>query len=178
MQLLARFESRFGLTRGDVTVTLFLAASALVGFFYVTFFDTRPELVQRDLSRLFAHRDSVLAARQVRTAAALDTALAETAVAPPWVPLGAIEKAGDSADAARGASRGGKGGKQPPAKPIDLNTASLADLMRLPGVGEKTAEAIVERRRESRFRSIEDLMEVKGIGPKKLEKIRPFVMVR
>lgn len=59
--------------------------------------------------------------------------------------------------------------------PIDLNSASLDDLMGLPGVGEIMALRIVENRP---YQNVEDLMKVSGIGPKSLEKIRSFVLVK
>ena len=62
--------------------------------------------------------------------------------------------------------------------PVDVNTASVAELMRIPGVGPVTAESIAAARAERPFSSVADLDRVKGIGPKTLEKIRPFVMVK
>ena len=48
---------------------------------------------------------------------------------------------------------------------IDLNTASAADLTRLPGIGEKRAQAIVaDREANGPFRIPEDLTRVSGIG--------------
>ena len=59
---------------------------------------------------------------------------------------------------------------------INLNTATLSDLDRLPGVGQVTAQSILDyRKQRGGFTSIDNLLEVKGIGPNKLEKIRPFV---
>jgi len=49
--------------------------------------------------------------------------------------------------------------------------------MKLPGIGQKTAEAIINYRTESKFSKIEDIMNVKGIGPKKFEKIKDFIQV-
>ncbi len=61
---------------------------------------------------------------------------------------------------------------------IDLNKASAEMLQSLPGVGPKTAQAILDYRNlRGGFRSVEELLEVKGIGPKKMEKIRPYVTV-
>ncbi len=63
-----------------------------------------------------------------------------------------------------------------PVFPIDLNKASVQELTLLPGIGEKTARRIVEKRAELKgFSSVEELMEVKWIGKAKLEKIRDLV---
>ncbi len=59
---------------------------------------------------------------------------------------------------------------------VSLNSATRAELETLPGVGPKTAEAIIAYRSErGTFSSIEELINVKGIGPKKMEKMRPFL---
>jgi competence ComEA-like helix-hairpin-helix protein len=60
---------------------------------------------------------------------------------------------------------------------VNLNTATKAELMSLPGIGEVIAERILEYRRQKRFERPEELMEVKGIGPKKFERIRPYIRV-
>ena len=65
-----------------------------------------------------------------------------------------------------------------PAGPVDLNEATAAQLRRLPSIGPKTAERILEhRRRNGPFRSVDELREVPGIGPRTLEKLRPLVVV-
>lgn len=65
---------------------------------------------------------------------------------------------------------------QPGDPPINVNTASVEQLMQLPGVGTVTAQNIVAARAERPFRSLADLDRVKNIGPKTLEKLRPFVV--
>jgi competence ComEA-like helix-hairpin-helix protein len=61
---------------------------------------------------------------------------------------------------------------------LDLNRASPADLVLLPGVGPKLASRIVDERvRRGGFRHIEDLREVKGIGAATLDHLRRFVRV-
>ncbi len=67
--------------------------------------------------------------------------------------------------------------KAMPTEPVNINTASKAELMTLPGVGEVIAERILEYRRHKRFETPEELMEVKGIGPKKFERLRPYIRV-
>jgi len=61
---------------------------------------------------------------------------------------------------------------------IDLNRASLEDLVLVPGIGEKTAEKIVEERGlNGKFRTPDDLMRIKGIKEKRLEKLRKYLCI-
>jgi competence protein ComEA len=61
-------------------------------------------------------------------------------------------------------------------EPVLLNTAAADDLRRLPGIGQKRADAILAlRARLGRFRAIEDLLKVKGIGRATLKRLRPLV---
>lgn len=59
---------------------------------------------------------------------------------------------------------------------VNVNTATAADLERLPGIGPVLARRIVEHR-EARglFRRIEDVREVKGIGPKLYQRLAPLL---
>lgn len=59
---------------------------------------------------------------------------------------------------------------------IDLNTADFDQLIRLPGIGEKRAQAILDWRQEhGSFRTTEQLLEVQGIGRDTLAKISAYV---
>jgi competence protein ComEA len=63
--------------------------------------------------------------------------------------------------------------------PIDVNTATTQELDTLPGIGPKTAQAILEYRETyGKFSSPEDLMNVPGIGPKKFAALRPHIVVK
>jgi competence protein ComEA len=65
-----------------------------------------------------------------------------------------------------------------PAGPVNLNTATVAELDTLPGVGPVTAAAIVAfRDANGRFTDVEQLGDVDGIGPARLEKLRDLVHV-
>jgi len=57
-----------------------------------------------------------------------------------------------------------------PGERVDLNRASVAELMRLPGIGRKKAEAIAAHRAQKPFRAPSELAQVKGIGKTWLEK--------
>lgn len=61
---------------------------------------------------------------------------------------------------------------------IDLNTADVYDLQRLPGIGEARARAIVEYREEyGPFRTVEDITRVSGIGDGILAGLQEYVTV-
>jgi competence protein ComEA len=62
--------------------------------------------------------------------------------------------------------------------PVDLNTATLAQLDALPGVGPVLAQRILDWRTEhGRFTTTDELQEVPGVGPKKLESLKPHVRI-
>ncbi|OMC30132.1 ComEA family DNA-binding protein [Mycobacterium colombiense] len=68
--------------------------------------------------------------------------------------------------------------KPKPGQAVDLNTATVAELDALPGVGPVTAAAIVAwRQSNGRFTSVDQLADVEGIGPARLEKLRALVRV-
>jgi competence protein ComEA len=59
---------------------------------------------------------------------------------------------------------------------LDINSADKDLLVQLPGVGPKTADAIIEyRKANGEFKRIDDLTNVKGIGDKKLLKLKPYL---
>jgi competence protein ComEA len=59
---------------------------------------------------------------------------------------------------------------------ININTASASELEKLPGIGTKTAEAIVEfRRSNGTFRRAEHLMLIRGVSEERFLRIRPLL---
>lgn len=66
----------------------------------------------------------------------------------------------------------------PAEKSININYAKREDLITLPGIGEKTAQNIIEyREKHRRFRNISELLNVKGIGDAKLAKIKKYIFI-
>lgn len=74
-------------------------------------------------------------------------------------------------------------GSRPPAAtattasaPVNLNTATMAQLETLPGIGPATAQRIVDyRQQNSGFKTLEELMNVRGVGEVSFLKLKPLV---
>ena len=61
---------------------------------------------------------------------------------------------------------------------INLNTATMDDLVQIPGISEITAQRIIDyRTRKGDFTSVDELCNVSGITEKKLEDIRYMLRV-
>ncbi len=145
-------QDRFGFTRNEINVILFLSVTFVAGS------GIRWYRQHADASSApafdYSRSDSVFVARS-------------------RAPL-----SGQPAPLTTGRPRAA--GKQlPPAGSINLNTASVQELMRLPGIGETYAKRLIAYRQEhGPFDSVDDLIKIKGIGPKKLEKIRHFLAIQ
>jgi competence protein ComEA len=67
---------------------------------------------------------------------------------------------------------------KPGATAVNINTATVAELQRLPGIGAATAGRIIEyREKNGPFGKPEELMNVRGIGEKSFLKLKPLVVV-
>jgi len=65
-----------------------------------------------------------------------------------------------------------------PSTPLDLNTASEAELERLPEIGPTLAARIVaQRQAQGPFRAVEELATIEGISPRMVDTLRPLVTV-
>lgn len=61
---------------------------------------------------------------------------------------------------------------------VNINKATVEELVQIKGIGQKYAERIIEfRNKNGPFNKIEDIMNVKGIGPKKFELIKDLITV-
>ncbi len=61
---------------------------------------------------------------------------------------------------------------------ININTATVDELEKLPNIGRKTAEAIVEfRTANGPFGRIEQLMQIRGVSEERFESLRPLIKI-
>jgi comEA protein len=69
---------------------------------------------------------------------------------------------------------GAKGGEQK----ININTASLNELQKLPRVGPQVAQRIIDYRKEhGNFKKIEEIMKVRGIGERTFNQLKDLITV-
>ena len=61
---------------------------------------------------------------------------------------------------------------------VNINTADVAQLSLLPGVGAKAAQRIIDyRSQHGQFQKPTDLMQIKGFGDKSFERLSPYIAV-
>lgn len=125
------------------------------------------------IGRLEAHQIKIFqTARDGNVIAATDGTRMRWTLAP---------KSGDPHSRARVWSTGDAPAQLPAAPArggIDLNEATVDELVALPGVGKKMAERIIaDREANGPFRTVNDLARVKGVGKSKLGKLRPYATV-
>ena len=90
--------------------------------------------------------------------------------------LGLVTAAVSAQEAARPAAK--TAAASAAAGTVNLNTATVAQLETLPGIGKATAERILEyRQKNGGFKKVEDLMNVRGIGEKSFLKMKPLITV-
>jgi competence ComEA-like helix-hairpin-helix protein len=152
---LTDLQHRFGFTRNEVVLILFLSVSLLAGAGIRMFRADISGGAEIPASSFYASSDSEFAA---------------------------LSSAAGSGDSATGAPHSGRVFPRkpiPPAASVDINTATRGELTGLPGIGDAYADRIISFRQEhGRFSRINDLMRVPGIGRKRFEALRPFITVR
>lgn len=60
---------------------------------------------------------------------------------------------------------------------ININSADSSELQKIPGIGEKTAQKIIDYRSNNPFSSIEDIKNIDGIGDKKFESMKEYISI-
>ncbi|MGO3017915.1 MAG: helix-hairpin-helix domain-containing protein [Anaerococcus sp.] len=60
---------------------------------------------------------------------------------------------------------------------VNINTASKEELMKLPNIGDKRADSIIEYRQNNKFENIEDIKNVSGIGNNYFEQMKELIKI-
>ena len=175
MRWLYRLQTRVGLTGPEGAAALVLLGALGAGL-AVERVRSAAEPVPADL---YAAADAAFA----RAAPPAEPDAGPTAVlgldppgAAPPVDTSAAGGAASVAEAEAVAAAAPRGASKPPPVRTNLNTASAADLQRLPGIGPALAGRIVAyREANGPFRSPAQIVEVKGIGDKTFEKLAPWL---
>jgi comEA protein len=152
MKLLSFFQHTLGFTRNEMAVVLVLSGTFLIGV-AIRWYD--PDSANgAELREQFDYSASDSAFLE----------LSKSEAQSPAPPLDSVleEKSGSHGSVRR----------------INLNRATMAELMRLPGIGPAYAERILRYRQDhGGFRSVGEMRRIKGIGKKKFEQLLPLITV-
>ena len=166
--MLKKLSKKLGFTETELLVILFLAVIFILGFIYKEIFEeaNKPEYVNFNYSKedsLFSYYSKL--DPEASTDDTLGINNLETKRRVLELPDTIIYAQKDVSSLKE--------------QSININSASLNELTMLPGIGDKTAEKIIELRTErGEFRRLEDLMDVKGIGEVKFNKIKKFLYIK
>lgn len=167
--MLKKLSRKIGFTETEIKVILFLAVGFSIGFVIKIYNDTsKPEYKSYD----YTQEDSLFNYYNNRAEKNLNNEKNKKE-----------DKLVDSKEEVLDFSSTGFEKKKslppPEEKSININEADLETLIRLPGIGEKTAQKIIDlRNKKSEFENLEELMEVKGIGEVKFNKIKKFLYIK
>jgi competence protein ComEA len=162
--MIDRISKKIGFTPTEIKVILFFVAVFIVGYFYSEFFknEIETEYVEYDYSKqdsLFNHYSNTEESDELTLKNNLE------------IKREVLELS--STDFSRFE-------ELPPLleESININTAGIEELERLPGIGEKTARKIIALRNiRGAFGKLEELLDVKGIGEVKFNKIKKFLYI-
>ena len=164
--MLEKFSKKFGFTQTEVLVILFLAGLFLLGFVYVEFIKKESndnkfiDYTKQD--SLFYYYSNLNPEIDFEDSTLISNLEIKKRVLELSDTIEYVKK--DISALAE--------------KSINLNKAGISDLVKLPGIGEKTAEKIIQLRNErGKFKRIEELMDIKGIGEVKFNKIKKFLYI-
>jgi len=164
--MLEKFSKKIGFTQTEVLVILFLTGLFLLGFVYVEFIkkegNDKEFIDYTKQDSLFYYYSNLNPEIDIEDSTLISNLEIKKRVLELSDTIEYVKK--DISTLAE--------------KSINLNKAGMSDLVKLPGIGEKTAEKIVQLRNEKgKFKRLEELMEVKGIGEVKFNKIKKFLYI-
>ncbi len=163
---LKKISEKIGFTQLEIKVLLFLLVVFISGFVIKSFFsEENKKPVNFDYSR----EDSLF----------LSIDLAEDSIKDHHAEkINETDYKNEVLGLQKPVLNSGKSDNLPAEKSININKADIKSFSRLPGIGPKTAERIIEyRKTNSGFKKLEDLLNVKGIGNSKFNKIKKYLYI-
>jgi comEA protein len=159
-----KISVKIGFTETEIKVLLFLLGIFLAGFSYITFIKASdPSYKEFDYSK---EESSLLKAES-------GDSLNEPAI------MEGKDTVRNQVLELKDRSYKVTSKKAPNENSINLNTASKEQLMKIPGIGEKTADNIFAyREKNGKFKSLEEIMNVKGIGESKYNKFKKYLYLK
>lgn len=163
-----KFSKKFGFTQTEIIVILFLAVLFIIGYVYVEFI--KDEAVREIKYVDYSKEDSLFAIySNINPESDLDDS---SLISDLEIKKQVLELSDSIAYVKKDISILTE-------KSVNINTAGVNELVKLPGIGVKTAEKIIELRTErGKFKKLEELMDVKGIGEVKFNKIKKFLYIK
>ncbi len=164
--MIEKISKKIGFTPTEIKVILFFVVIFLIGYFYSEFFRTEieAEYVEYD----YSEQDSLFNLLSSTDARDINDFKSKNNLE---IKRQVLELS---------SSDFSKYEELPPLleKSININTAGIEDLERLPGIGEKTARKIIALRNDrGAFAKLEELLDVNGIGEVKFKKIKKFLYI-
>ena len=164
--MLERISKKIGLTRTELKIVLFIITVLIVGFVYKTFLDRKVEIpfksydyIEEDQKFYGSTEDSTLLNPQKSDDKEVD------------YKQEVLDFNTQDFDKVKKKTL-------PLENSLNINKANIEELVTLPGIGEKTAQNIIEyRKKNGGFRNIDQLLNVKGIGKSKLTKIKKYIFI-
>jgi competence ComEA-like helix-hairpin-helix protein len=162
-----KLSKKIGFTETEIYVVLFLAGMFILGFVYVEFIkdDSPAEYINFDYTEedsLFNHYSKLNPEYNLEDSSLISNLEIKRRVLELSDSFAYVKK--DLSSLVE--------------KSININTAGVNEFVKLPGIGEKTAEKIIQlRNQKGKFRKLEELMEVRGIGEVKFNKIKMYLYI-
>lgn len=156
-------QTLFGVTKQELIAVLFIVSGLIIGLCIKTFFRNEHEYSSHDefAKEIYYQLDSIAAVQQTT-----------------YTGVNENDDAYDTVLYDKTNERKTEAIKITIPSIVNINEATKAELMKLPGIGEKTAEKIIEYRKLNGFKQVSDIMNVKGIGQKKYEKLKQYITLR
>jgi competence protein ComEA len=164
--MIDKISKKIGFTPTEIKVILFFVVIFLIGYFYTEFFknEIEAEYVEYD----YSDQDSLFNLYSNTNQEDLNDLTSKSN----------LEIKREVLELSSNDFYKYKKLPPPPEKSININTAGIEELERLPGIGEKTARKIIALRNDrGAFAKLEELLDVNGIGEVKFKKIKKFLYI-